>query len=229
MNILITGTSKGIGERLAKHFLMEGHTVYGISRTPSKNILENSQMWPQTYKHVFIDITQESEVQAYFSEIDQLHCLINNAGISTMNHSLLTPIDTARKIMDVNFIGTFLMCREAARKMVNGKIINLSTIAVPLSIEGESIYASSKAAVEQLTKILAKEFAVMGTTVNAVGPSLVKTDLLKHVPRKKLQAILDKQSIKRYAEFRDVVNVIEFFIRPASDFITGQVVYLGGL
>jgi 3-oxoacyl-[acyl-carrier protein] reductase len=136
------------------------------------------------------------------------------------------------KIISTNFIGTFLVCREAARLMQRrryGRIVNFVTVAVPLKLEGEAIYAASKAAVISLTEILAREFADLGITVNAIGPTPVKTDLIRGVPTEKLDALLRRQAIKRYGEPRDVINVIDFLVQPASDFVTGQVLFLGGV
>lgn len=96
-------------------------------------------------------------------------------------------------------------------------------------MEGEAIYAASKAAVVTLSEILARELADMGITVNDVGPTPIKTDLIASVPQEKMDALLNRQAIRRFAEFKDISNVIDFFIRPESDFITGQVIYLGGV
>ena len=114
-------------------------------------------------------------------------------------------------------------------KNKNGRIVNFSTVAVPLDLEGELVYASSKAAVEKMTKILSKELSTYNITVNAVGPTPIKTDLTKTVPKNKLNEIIEMQTVKRFGEMEDVVNVIDFFIDEKSEFITGQVIYLGGL
>jgi 3-oxoacyl-[acyl-carrier protein] reductase len=98
-----------------------------------------------------------------------------------------------------------------------------------LKLEGEAIYAASKAAVISLTQVLARELADLGITVNAIGPTPIKTDLVRGVSPAKLNALVDRQAIKRYGEPRDVINVIDFFMQPASDFVTGQVVFLGGV
>jgi 3-oxoacyl-[acyl-carrier protein] reductase len=129
-------------------------------------------------------------------------------------------------------VGTFLFCREAARLMQKnkyGRIINFSTVATPLKLEGEAIYAASKAAIVSLTEVMAREFAEFGITVNAVGPTPIKTDLIRSVPQDKMDRLIARQAIQRYGTFEDVANVIDFFLRPESDFITGQNIYLGGV
>jgi 3-oxoacyl-[acyl-carrier protein] reductase len=227
--ILISGTSKGIGRALVEYFAGNKCQVIGCSRSPFEGDLPN-------YRHHCLDVADEAAVKDMFAQIrkteKRLDVLINNAGIASMNHSLLTPIATANKIIQTNLIGTFLLCREAARLMQShryGRIVNFATIAVPLKLEGEAVYAASKAAVISLTHILAHEFAEFGITVNAIGPVPIKTDLIRGVPIEKLEALIARQAIKRYGETRDVIQVIDFFIDPASDFVSGQVIFLGGV
>ena len=110
-----------------------------------------------------------------------------------------------------------------------GRIVNLTTVATPLKLVGEAVYASSKAAIVSLTQILGKELAEFGITVNAIGPTPIKTDLIRAIPKDKIEDLIDSLAIKRYGEVRDVINVIDFFIKPESDYITGQVIYLGGV
>ena len=158
--------------------------------------------------------------------------LINNAGMASMNHVLLTPKMTAERVMNTNFMGSFLFSRECAKYMMkqrNGRIVNYSTVAVALNLNGELVYSSSKAAVEQLTRVLAGEIGEYGITVNAVGPTPVDTDLIKNVPENKIEELKSRQCIKRLGTFEDVKNVIDFYLKPESNFITGQVVYLGGV
>jgi 3-oxoacyl-[acyl-carrier protein] reductase len=158
--------------------------------------------------------------------------LINNAGIASMNHAMLTPAATVQNIFSTNVLGTFLFSREAAKIMMRkkqGRIVNFSTVAVPLNLEGEATYAASKAAVESLTKILAREFSLHGITVNAVGPTPIDTDLIKGVPMDKIDDLVKRQAIPRKGTFTDVLNVVDFYLNPASEFITGQVIYLGGV
>lgn len=227
--IVITGTRKGIGKALAEHYLAEGWQVAGCSRGESS--IEHAH-----YSHFPLDIADESAVvgmaRALKKELGGVEALLNNAGIASMNHALLTPAATVNRIFSTNVVGTFLFCREMAKLMragKSGRIVNFTTVAHPLNLEGEAIYAASKAAVESLTRILAREFAELGITVNAVGPTPIDTDLIRGVPQAKMDALIQRQAIRRLGEVRDILNPIDFYLRPESDFITGQVLYLGGV
>lgn len=165
-------------------------------------------------------------------QVGGLDAVVNNAGVARMLPLAVTPEDTMRQIMDVSFTGTFLVIRGALRllrKSAAGRVVNFSSIAVPLRLEGESIYASAKAAVEMLTRTAAKELGPMGITCNAVGPTPIQTDLIRNVPKEKLESLINQQAIRRWAEPADVFNVVDFFLRPESQMVTGQVVYLGGM
>lgn len=226
---VISGTSRGIGKHLAQHYVKQGHAVVGCSRSMPDWSLEG-------YTHFPADITDESSVRDFFSQIRKQHGqvdnIINNAGIASMNHSILTPQSVVQKVFATNFLGTFLLCREGAKLMQKnsfGRIVNFTTVASPLHLEGEAVYAASKSAVETLTKILAKELAPWKITVNAVGPTPIETDLIRSVPKEKIESLIKQQAIKRMGHFADVQNVIDFFLKSESNFITGQIVYLGGI
>lgn len=227
--MIITGTRKGLGRMMGEYYLEKDYVVAGCSR-------KGGSINHPDYYHYEIDVSDEGSVvnmvkdtAKRFGKIDML---INSAGMASMNHLLLTPYKSAADMLNTNFLGAFLLTREVGKIMVRrryGRIINFSTVAVPFRLEGEAIYSASKSAVEQLTKVSARELAAYGITVNAIGPTPVKTDLIKNVPEEKLNDLINRQAIKRYGEFRDIVNVIDFFISDRSDFITGQIVYLGGV
>ena len=227
--VVITGTSKGIGKAMALYYLNKNFVVAGCSRSSSSIDDEN-------YRHFELDITDEKAVvimvRAIRKEFKKIDILINNAGIASMNHILTTSNESISKIFNTNFLGTFLFTREVAKVMMKekyGRVINFSTIAKPLRLEGEAVYAASKAAIESFTQTSSKELSSFNITVNAIGPTPIQTDLIKAVPKDKIEDLLNKQTIKRFGTFEDIINVIDFFIDDRSSFITGQIIYLGGV
>lgn len=188
------------------------------------------------YTHVPADVSDEKEVRTLFSSIRRdvgyVEYLLNNAGVASMNHSLDTPLDAFEKMLSSNVLSTFLFSREASkimRRRKRGRIVNFTTVAVPLRLAGEAAYVASKAAVEALSRVMAKEVAHFGVTVNAVGPSPVETDLIRGVPNEKIESLLALQALARHVTMEEVVRITDFFISPSSGGVTGQVVYMGGL
>lgn len=233
--IMITGTRKGIGHYLVDYYTQKGYTVVGCSRSALDNDNKGSSA-PDSYDHYCLDVSNERAVKQMvidvYKKYNRIDILINNAGIASMNHSVLTPMKTVYNIFSTNVFGSFLCAREASKIMMKqkyGRIVNFATVATPLKLEGEATYAASKAAIKSYTEILAKELATFNITVNAVGPTPVQTDLIKSVPEAKIQALIDAQAVKRLGEYRDISYTIDFFISPGSDFITGQTIYLGGI
>ena len=228
--MIITGSRKGIGRFLVDRYVEQGYVVAGCSRQPFDGPL------PQGYHHYCVDVSSErdtvSMVRDVARDLGVPAVLINNAGIAAMNHLLLTPLSTVQKIFATNVYGTFVCIREVAKLMSAaryGRIVNFATVATPLNLEGEAGYAASKAAVESLTRVAARELSAFNITVNAVGPTPVLTDLIKNVPKQKMDSLIARQAIPRLGEPRDIANVIDFLISRDSDFVTGQTIYLGGI
>jgi 3-oxoacyl-[acyl-carrier protein] reductase len=228
-NILITGSSRGLGKELAVNYLQNGDSVYGCARS-------EGQITHPNYHHYQVDVSSEEEVKNLFfnlrKDIRHLDAVINNAGIASMNAFALTPIESFQKIFDINVQGTFLFCQKALgllKRAQHPRIINMSTVAVPLLLEGESIYAASKSAIETLTRIIAKEYGGFGITCNAIGPSPIDTALIKGVGKEKIAKLIRRQALKKMATADDVINIANFFLRPESHMISGQVIYLGGI
>jgi len=227
--VLVTGARKGIGRFLVEHFLQRGALVEGCSREPS-------DLQHEHYAHHLADVTNEPQVRAMFSDIRRRHgrldVVVNNAGIGSMNHVLLTPLSTVERVMATNVMGTFLVCREAAKLMrrgPSGRIVNIGSIATPLKLEGEAVYAASKAAVVTFTQILARELAEFGITCNVVGPTPIDTDLIRGVPGPTMDRLVGRMPLKRLGTFEDVAHVIDFLVHPGSAAVTGQTIYLGGV
>ncbi|NQV77900.1 MAG: SDR family oxidoreductase [Lutibacter sp.] len=227
--VLITGNRKGIGRFLTEKFLENGYFVVGCSRQESDLVAVN-------YIHMICDVNDYNNIVELFRILRKkdiyIDILINNAGIASMNHFITTPSSTSTNIFNTNFHATLNFSKYSAKMMVKkkwGRIINFSSVAVPLNLEGELSYAASKAAIESASKIMSKELGIFGITVNCIGPNPIDTDLIRTLSKDKISDLLDKQSIKRLGKYEDIWNVVDFYISESSNFINGQSIYLGGI
>jgi 3-oxoacyl-[acyl-carrier protein] reductase len=227
--MLITGARKGIGRYLAETYAKRGFLVEGCSRG-------EAAFEAPGYAHTSLDVANEKQVKAWITSVSRKHgridIVLNNAAIASMNHVLLTPAASANRMLEVNVTGTMMVCRDAAKVMMRnkyGRIINFTTIVAPIALAGEAIYAASKSAVVTFTRILAFELGQWGITCNSFGATPIMTDMIKGVPKGKIDAVVNGLAIKRLGTHEDCMNVCDFFINPGSDNITGQVIYLGGI
>jgi len=222
---LITGTSQGLGLALAERLLADGWTVHGFAR--GAQTLTHPSFTAYT-----VDITDEAAVRAAVSlvaESGRIDLLINNAGAAALNAFLLTPGSVAENLMRVNYLGTFHCLQAVGKVMVRqrgGLVVNLTTVAVPLSLEGEAAYVASKAAVEALTKVAAKELATQGVRVVALGLGPVDTKLTRAVPKAALSKINDAIGRPQGTTMAQAVDFILGRI-SAADLKSGSVEYFG--
>lgn len=226
--VLITGASKGLGAKLADYFVKQSASVIGFSRTPG-------ELKHDSYRHFCVDVGDERQVHDAFGQIradyGRLDVVINSAGIAASQFVALTPTASVEEVFRTNFLGSFTVCREAVRLMMKqkyGRIINISSMMVPLRPAGGAAYSASKAALTQFTQVLAKEVADYGITCNVLGVTAIETDMWKDIPKERLMSLLESLPQKEPAALEDITNVIDFFSSKTSNAVTGQVVYLGG-
>jgi 3-oxoacyl-[acyl-carrier protein] reductase len=225
--VIVTGASKGIGLTVA-HFLLEnGYRVAGISRSQPR--IDHPE-----FRAYLGDATDESFVAKTVATIDKefggILGLYNNIGDASLNFITTTTLASVQHLWNINFVSTFLWTREVAKRMMRHKqgcIVNTSSIAVPLHLEGEAVYASVKAAVEQWTLQSARELAPWGIRVNAIGPGPTDTRLLRSVPELKVQVLLNQTAQKTKTNPTDIGRLLLFYLENES--ITGQINYLGGV
>ena len=230
MVIIITGTRKGIGKELAEYFIADGHHVIGCSRG------ETSIERPN-YEHHSLDITNEIAIKTFYSQIrkkyGRLDVLINNAAVNNALAPIaLVSYNAAATTMNTNFMGSFLMSREAIKLMMKnsfGRIVNMGSMAVKYEEKGEAIYTASKAAVLAMTKIMAKEVFQYGITCNAVSPSAIKTDLMDNIDPDALNVVLKRNAIPEMGTTKELIDTLKWLISPQADKITAQNIYLGGV
>ncbi len=228
--VLITGTSRGIGNYLAHYYLKKGFWVVGCSRGVAT--IHHSD-----YYHFSIDISEEKGILGIFAylrkEHKRLDILINNAAINpAIVSAALLPYETIERTFKINVFGVMLFCREAVKIMgrnKSGRIINLGSMASKLEVPGEALYTSTKASVNAYTRVLAKEVYKLGITANVVSPSAIPTELSAKINQQALKEVLLRNAVTEYGKFEDVTNVIDLLIRKESESITGQIIFLGGV
>lgn len=220
---LITGTSRGLGRALAERLLADGWVVHGFAR--------GGQPLDHAHFHAHaVDVTDEAAVRAAvatIAESGRIDVLVNHAGAASMNALLLTPGETAERLMRVNYLGTFHCLQAVGKAMVRqraGRIVNVTTVAVPLALAGEAAYVASKAAVEALTKVAAQELAPSGVVVSAVGFGPIDTALTRTVPRDRLDALNGRIGL---AASPTPAAAAEFLLDHLRSAEPGRIAYLG--
>jgi len=221
--VLVTGSSRGIGLGIAQHFLQRGATVCGCSRSEAVETTPG-------YHHSRVDVSNEQQTRAWVSlaakRFGRIDVAICNAGIVKPGLMLaVTPSEILDELVATHVRGTFFVCREVSKVMLRqraGRIVTLSSPAVTWHLHGAGAYAASKAAVEEMTRVLARELAPAGVTCNIVRPGLVLTDSARAMGKEWEDWLLKHQTIPRTVTVQEICNVIEFFASPESSAITGQ-------
>jgi 3-oxoacyl-[acyl-carrier protein] reductase len=232
-NVLITGTSRGVGFEIANYYLENGAIVVGLSRREAT--IENVN-----YKHYSVDLSDPDSIVGCFKQkigrdFKSLDIVINNAAVLTSQYSMIMPLKNAIDMVNINLLGVFFVSREAAklmRKSTSGRIINIGSMASSLEPVGDSIYAACKVGIITLANVMAKEFASMNITCNTLAITAIETDMLRqHTPtaQVKINEIIKNLPIPRMTKIDDILNVIDFFSSERSSYITGQMIYLGGI
>jgi len=224
--IAVTGASRGLGRHIAARARDSGYGVIGLAR--SIEPLDGVSM-------IACDVGDAQSVaeagRALREEAD-LFALVNAAGIASMNLVFTTPAATMERLVRVNLVGTMFCCQMAGKLLARkgaGCIVNFSTIAVPLAIKGEAVYAASKAGVETFSRAFAREMADHGVTVNCVAPGPIDTALIAKVPAASIDEIVSRQIIARKATPEDVWKIVSLLLDPAAESITGEVLHVGGV
>ena len=224
--IIVTGCSSGIGFYLAENLNKSGYQVIGLARNEPK----------EKYNFIFekCDVRNLNSVKSFFSKVKKdtdIYGLLNVAGVATMNLLVTTPEETISNIISTNLTGTIYCTKEMIPcfvKSKTGRIINFSSFAVKIGLQGESVYVASKAGVEGFTRSIARELAPFNVTVNCISPGPIKTKLTNKVPSSYIDKVIQQQIINKQCTKEDIFKSVKLILNLESDKITGENFVIGG-
>ncbi len=231
---IVTGAAKGIGKAICERLLNDGFRVIAVDVDEQAGAELLSSLQGKAIEFKKTNISNEQEVQQLFAEVnlkfDSVDAVVNNAGIIRDNMIWKMSVEDFDAVINVNLKGTWLMCRAAAMLMKeqhSGRIVNIASRAW-LGNRGQSNYSASKAGVVALTRVLALELGKYQVSVNTVAPGLIDTPLTQKLEPAVLQKLIDAQPSKSMGSPNDVANTVAFLVSPATQFITGQTIYVDG-
>ncbi|MDF2683260.1 MAG: 3-ketoacyl-ACP reductase [Brevibacillus sp.] len=234
---LVTGASRGIGQKIAVELAQHGAKVvvnYASNPGKAEEVVAGIKQNGGEAIAVRADVSKVAEVESLFQETleayGQIDIVVNNAGIMITKPIAAVTEEEFDKQFAINVKGTFFTCQQAAFHMSeNGRIINFSTSVVGQMFPAYSVYAATKGAVEQITRQLAKELGPKGITINAVAPGPVNTELFSaEKTEAEVKAIGSMNSFGRIGEPEDISQVVLFLASPESQWVTGQTLRVNG-
>jgi len=236
---IVTGASRGIGAAIAKRLAADGIAVvvnYAGRAADAQAVVEAIEAAGGRAAAIQADVAVPAQVAALFDQTVTLFggvdIVVNNAGV--MQPGLVSLVDTDDALFDrlvaINLKGTFNTLRVAAKKLRSGgRIVNFSSSMKALALPGYSVYAATKAAVETMTNIFAKELRGRNITVNAVAPGPTATDLfLKDKTAEQIERLAKMPPLERLGQPDDISAVVSFLVSDAGAWVDGQTLRVNG-
>ncbi|WP_233828595.1 SDR family oxidoreductase [Paraburkholderia sp. ZP32-5] len=236
---IVTGASRGIGAAIAKRLAADGITVvvnYAGRAADAQVVVDAIEAAGGRAAAIQADVAVPAQVAALFDQTVTLFggvdIVVNNAGV--MQPGLVSLVDTDDALFDrivaINLKGTFNTLRVAAKKLRSGgRIVNFSSSMKALAMPGYSVYAATKAAVETMTNIFAKELRGRNITVNAVAPGPTATDLfLKDKTPEQVERLAKMPPLERLGQPEDIAAVVSFLVSDAASWVDGQTLRANG-
>lgn len=235
---LVTGASQGLGLATATELHAAGASVVlnyfpdnggvnrGFAETAATQLGERAIALPADVRdRASLDGMFDSVVR-HFQRID---IVVNNAAIIRDRSLRKMSDDEWSDVIDTNLTGVYNVCKAAQDKLAqNGRIVSMASISAVVGFYGQANYSSAKAGVIALTKVLSKELASRGITVNAVAPGVVLTEMGKSIPDEVRDQMLANIPLKRFGEPAEIANVILFLCSDLASYVTGQTIHVNG-
>jgi 3-oxoacyl-[acyl-carrier protein] reductase len=236
---IITGSNRGIGKAVLETFAENGADIFACVRKESD---EFSNVTARLSEKTGVSITpvyfylSESEqvksgIKSILSSKKQIDILVNNAGVASGSFFQMTSLKDLKQVFEINFFSQILFTQGISRYMTRfktGSIINIASTAGLIGDAGMTSYGSSKAALMFATKTMATELGEKNIRVNAIAPSITKTDMFDQMEEKARSKLINASALKRPAEAVEVANVALFLASDLSSYVTGQVLRVDG-
>jgi len=236
---MVTGASRGLGEAAARALAKAGADVAVCGRAAAdlERVCAELRGLGRRAEGFCLDVLNKAKVRAGVAQIlerfGRVDILVNNAGVNNRQPVLEYPEEAWDLVLNTNLKGYFLVAQAVAPQMLArgyGKVINMSSILGAVGLPGQVAYAASKGGVDQITKVMALEWAKLGVRVNAIGPTYFETELVKQLrdDPERFNFINERTPMGRWGYPEELEGVVIFLAAPASDFITGQTIYIDG-
>ena len=236
---MVTGSSKGLGEVAVTALAKAGASVAvcGRNRADIDRVVEKIEAAGNRAAGFILEVTSSETVKqgvdAILDHFGRIDILLNNAGTNYRVPVLEYPEEEWDRVIDTNLKGYFLVAKAVVPQMVEhgyGKVINMSSILGRIGIVNQLAYASAKGGVEQMTKIMAIEWAKQGVRVNAIAPTYFETEMVKQIRNdpERLNFINTRTPMGRWGQLDEIEGIVIFLASSASDFITGQSIAIDG-
>jgi 3-oxoacyl-[acyl-carrier protein] reductase len=232
---VITGGSRGLGAGIVQAYLDAGDRVATCARTRTPQI----DLWEKEFGDSFlfqeVDLSNREQTTAFVDATIErwgsIEVLVNNAGVARDNILALASDDDIDIVVDLNIKGTLHITRLVSRRMLarrRGHIVNISSIVGLSGYRGLAVYSATKAALDGMTRSLARELGSRGIVVNSVAPGYLRTEMSHGLDEAQLGQIVRRTPAGRLGEPADIARVVMFLTDPANEYITGQVIVADG-
>ncbi len=236
---MVTGSTRGMGEATAMALAKAGAdvAVCGRNKADLERVPSAIQDLGRNSAGFSLEVTSKESIRRGFDQImahfGKVDILVNNAGTNYRVSVLEYPEEEWDKIININLKGYFLVAQAVVPQMLErgyGKVINMSSILGKIGLPHQLAYASSKGGVDQMTKIMAIEWAKGGVRVNAIGPTYFETEMVAQIRNdpERFNFINQRTPMGRWGHLPELEGIVIFLASPASDFITGQTIYIDG-
>ena len=236
---MVTGSTRGLGEVAAMALAKAGAdiAICGRNKDDLKRVSTTVMETGNAAEGFHLDVTSADSVRAGVNRILQhfgkIDILVNNAGVNHRVPVLQYDEEAWDMVINTNLKGYFLVAKAVVPQMIEhgyGKVINMSSILGTVALPNQLAYAASKGGVDQMTKVMAVEWAKQGVRVNAIGPTYFETDLVTQIRNdpERFNFINERTPMGRWGYLNELEGIVIFLAAPASDFITGQTLYIDG-